>query len=263
MTSPTGGCARAIAGIEDTTPRKTVDFSLQKSTTIYADAMPRPAIHHVASPRNWAVLVAPVRLEILEAMRMIAPCSIAEIAAALDRPADALYRHIERLRRAGAVADAGLRRAGRRTEQIFDLVADDFRIGFKGVSERAANKAYNDTLQSVFKIAARTARDSAAACQLVGMGAQRNVIGKIEHAWLTPAEFTELREILMRAKAFMDAHKQRRDEASDARLYLGAFVALPVTRKRGARRRKSDAVSQAASRAVPTRTKRARGATRA
>ncbi|MCE2883967.1 MAG: helix-turn-helix domain-containing protein [Planctomycetaceae bacterium] len=224
--------------------------------------MPRPAIHQVASPRSWAVLVAPVRLEIVETMRMIAPCSIAEIAGALDRPADALYRHIEKLRRAGFVTAAGARRAGRRTEQVFDLVADDFRIGFKGVSERAANKAYDDTLQSLLKIAARTARDSARACQLVGMGVHRNVIGKIEHAWLTPAEFNDLRDILMRAKEFMDARKRRREDVPEERLYLGAFVALPVTRKRGARRRKPGVVSQAASRTASAGTKRVRGAAR-
>jgi len=200
--------------------------------------MPRPPIHHLANPKAWSVIVAPVRLEIVEAMRMVAPCSIAELAESLDRPADTLYRHIEKLKRAGVVVDAGTRRAGRRVEQVYDLVADDFRIGFKDITERAANKAYNETMQSIFKIASRTTRDSASACQLVGMGEERNVVGKIEHAWLTHAEFVALREILMRAKQFMDDRKGRRE----GRLYLAAFVAVPVTRKRGAKRKRpSDA----------------------
>lgn len=200
--------------------------------------MPRPDIHILTTPRAWAALVAPVRLEIVEAMRMIAPCSIAEIAESLDRPADTLYRHIEKLKRAGAVVDAGTRRAGRRIEQVYDLVADDFRIGFKDTSDRAANKSYNETMQSILKIASRTARDSASACQLVGMGDGRNIVGKIEHAWLTQAEFTELREILMRAKQFMDDRKGRRE----GRLYLAALVAVPVTRKRGAKRKSAASV---------------------
>jgi len=200
--------------------------------------MPRPPIHHLANPKAWSVIVAPVRLEIVEAMRMVAPCSIAELAESLDRPADTLYRHIEKLKRAGVVVDAGTRRAGRRVEQVYDLVADDFRVGFKDITERAANKAYNETMQSIFKIASRTTRDSASACQLVGMGEERNVVGKIEHAWLTHAEFVALREILMRAKQFMDDRKGRRE----GRLYLAAFVAVPVTRKRGAKRKRpSDA----------------------
>jgi DNA-binding transcriptional ArsR family regulator len=195
--------------------------------------MPRPAIHHISSPKSWAVVIAPVRLELVEAMRMIAPCSIAEIAAALDRPADALYRHIDKLRRAGVVVDAGTRRAGRRTEQVFDLAADDFRPAFKEVAPRAANKAYNDTIQSILKIASRSARDSAAANQLVGAGDERNLIGKIEHAWLSHEEFLAVRAMMMGIKEFMDSRKGRRE----GRLYLAAFVALPVTRRRGARTR--------------------------
>jgi DNA-binding transcriptional ArsR family regulator len=201
--------------------------------------MPRPAIHHVPHPKHWSVLVAPVRLEVVEAMRMIAPCSIAEIAAALDRPADTLYRHIDKLKRAGMVVEAGVRRSGRRFEQVYDLVADDFRVGFKEVSGRTANKAYNDTMQSILKIASRTARDSAAASELVGLGDDRNIIGKIEHAWLTQEEFLELREMMMKVKLYMDARKARRE----GRLYLAAVIAMPVTRKRGAKRNGADTKS--------------------
>jgi len=195
--------------------------------------MPRPALHQITNPRSWAVVIAPVRLEVVEAMRMIAPCSIADIAAALDRPADALYRHIDKLRRAGIVVDAGSRRTGRRTEQVFDLAADDFRPAFKEIAPRAANKAYNDTIQSILKIASRSARDSAAANQLVGLGDERNLIGKIEHAWLSHEEFLAVRAMMMGIKEFMDSRKGRRE----GRLYLAALVALPVTRKRGARTR--------------------------
>jgi DNA-binding transcriptional ArsR family regulator len=219
--------------------------------------MPRPAIHLVTNPKSWAVVIAPVRLEIVEVMRMIAPCSIAEIAAALDRPADALYRHIDKLRRAGVVIEAGSRRSGRRTEQVFDIVADDFRPGFRDVSPRAANKAYNETVQSILKIASRTARDAAAASQLVGVGEERNLVGKIEHAWLSHDEFLAVRSMIMGIKEFMDSRKGRRE----GRLYLAALVALPVTRKRGARTRAgADAATPQA--AQPTARKPSRRATR-
>lgn len=202
----------------------------------------RPAIHPITNPKSWAVLVAPVRLELVEVMRMIAPCSIKEIAAALDRPADTLYRHVEKLRRIGVVTEAGVRRSGRRFEQVFDLVADDFRPGFREVSPRAANKAYNETVQSILKVASRTARDSAAANQLVGMGDERNLIGKIEHAWLSHSEFLAVRAMMMGIKEFMDARKGRRE----GRLYLAAVVAMPVTRKRGARTRTAREVAKPA-----------------
>ena len=202
----------------------------------------RPAIHPITNPKSWAVLVAPVRLELVEVMRMIAPCSIKEIAAALDRPADTLYRHVEKLRRIGVVTEAGVRRSGRRFEQVFDLAADDFRPEFREVSPRAANKAYNETVQSILKVASRAARDSAAANQLVGMGDERNLIGKIEHAWLSHSEFLAVRAMMTGIKEFMDARKGRRE----GRLYLAAVVAMPVTRKRGARTRTAREVAKPA-----------------
>jgi hypothetical protein len=218
--------------------------------------MSRPPLHIVSNPRHWKVMVAPVRLEMIEAMRMIAPCSIAEIAVALDRSADTLYRHMEKLQAAQVVVVAGSRKSGRRNEQVYDLVADDFRVGFKDTTPRAANKAYNETVQSILKIASRTARDSAAACQLIGIGDERNIVGKIEHAWLSHADFLALRDILMRAKQFMD----RRKGARDGRLYLAAFLAMPVTRKRGARVRRSvgtKGASGSASKTPSTRKPRA------
>lgn len=163
---------------------------------------------------------------------MIAPCSIKDIAQALDRPADTLYRHVAKLIAAGVVVEREIRRSGRRAEQVYDLVADDFRPGFKDPRGSAANKAYNDTFQSIVKAASRAARDSSRAGELIGTGDARNIIGKIEHAWLSPSEFAEVRELMMRVKEYMDARKGRRD----GRLYLAAVIALPVTRKRGARR---------------------------
>lgn len=192
--------------------------------------MPRPAIFLVPTTKAWSVLVAPVRLEILEAMRILAPCSIAQISEVLDRPADALYRHIGKLKQIGVVVEAGVRRSGRRFEQIFDLVADDVRPGFKDASVATANKAYYDTAHSVLKAALRAVRDSAAAGQLIGMGDKRNMIAKIEHSWITHDQFTQVRDLMMRIKAIMDGSKQRRA----GRLYFAVIMAAPVVRKRGA-----------------------------
>jgi DNA-binding transcriptional ArsR family regulator len=193
--------------------------------------MPRPPVHFITTPKAWAVYIAPVRLEIVETMRMVAPCSIAELATATDRPADTLYRHIEKLRKVGVVVEAGVRRSGRRFEQVFDLAGDDFRSQFRDSSARAANKMFELSTRSIAKILLRTTRDAAAAEQIVYSTDKRNASVKFEHAWLTPEEFAELRELFVGVKRFMDARKARRE----GRLYLAAFAAVPVHRKRSAR----------------------------
>jgi DNA-binding transcriptional ArsR family regulator len=209
--------------------------------------MPRPPVHLITTPKAWAAYIAPVRLEIVETMRMVAPCSIAELAAATDRPADTLYRHIEKLRKVGVVVEAGVRRSGRRFEQVFDLAGDDFRPQLRDTSPRVVSKMFEDATKSIAKILLRTTRDAAAAEQIVYGPDERNASVKFEHAWLTPEDFAQLRELFVGVKRFMDARKATKDAAGNAtketskerpresRLYLATFAAVPVHRRRSAR----------------------------
>ncbi|MFO0082890.1 MAG: ArsR family transcriptional regulator, partial [Phycisphaerales bacterium] len=48
----------------------------------------------VVSPEQWKLLLSPVRAEVAEALRLLGPSSIADIADILDRPADGLYPHV-------------------------------------------------------------------------------------------------------------------------------------------------------------------------
>jgi len=214
--------------------------------------MPRPAIHLITTPKAWAVYIAPARLELVETMRLIAPCSIAELAASIDRPADTLYRHIEKLRKIGVVTDAGVRRAGRRFEQVHDLAGDDFRPQFRDTSPRTTNKMFGDATKSIAKILLRTTRDATAAEQIVFEPSKRNAFAKFEHAWLSQAEVEQLGEMFLAIKRFMDARKARRE----GRLYLAAFAAVPVHRKRRARVARGDAKPAVS---VPAKTKPSAG----
>ena len=70
---------------------------------------------------------------------------------------------------------------------------------------------------------------------------------KFEHAWLTPEDFAQLRELFVGVKRFIDARKATKDAAENAtketskerpresRLYLATFAAVPVHRRRSAR----------------------------
>jgi DNA-binding transcriptional ArsR family regulator len=222
-------------------------FETEKTRFGILPHMTRPAVHYITTPKAWAVYIAPARVELVEAMRMIAPCSIAEIAAAIDRPADTLYRHVDKLRKIGVIVEAGVRRAGRRFEQVFDLAGDDFRPQFRDNSPRAANKMFNDTMRSITKILLRTTRDAVAAEQIVFEPDRRNAMVKFEHAWLTPAEVEQLREMFLGIKRFMDARKSRRE----GRLYLAAFAMVPVHRKRRARVSVARSASRGAAKPAP------------
>ncbi len=218
--------------------------------------MPRPAVHPITSPRTWRLLVAPARIEIIEAMRITAPCSIAEIAAIVDRPADALYRHVQKLLEAGLVVSRGTRRSGRRSEQVFDLVADDFRFAFRDGSGRAANKAFEQCANSLLKATIRAVRDSARANRLAVSEGERSLVINYELGWLTPAAFAELHGLLLQVKRLMDGAKRTRE----GQLFLSAIVVTPVTRKRGARETAGRRTGARAAEPDPTGPRRGRGA---
>ena len=204
----------------------------------------------VRSPDEWCVIVSPVRAEIVEALRLLGPCSAAEIAAAIGRPADSLYKHVELLQKAGVVVDAGFRKGERNVEQLVDqrddqseLVADDFAIDFQDATGADENKAIVTTVNSFCKAMIRAVRDSAKARQLEFHPEKRNLAINYELSWLTEEAFQEFRGLVRRMKQLMDDGKKRRE----GRLYMSLIVATPVTRKRGAGERKPKSTSPARS----------------
>lgn len=225
-------------------PKSSLDLGLSYPS------MPRPSVLNLASLRSWGLILAPVRLELIEAMRMLAPCSIAQVAALLDRPADSLYRHMDKLVSAGVAVRVGVRQKGRHSEQIYDLLADDISPGWNELSPRQANKLCHQTMGSIAKMIERTARDSARNGELVGSDKTRHLNAFFEHAWLTPEDLIELRALVAAVKSFLTQRKT----PGHGRLYCTSVVALPVTRKRGARPQ-NGAVSESPPKA--TRKKRA------
>ena len=65
--------------------------------------------HLIRSEKQLATLVAAARQEIVDVLAELGAVSVAELATALGRPADALYFHLRALTRAGLVQKAGYR----------------------------------------------------------------------------------------------------------------------------------------------------------
>jgi hypothetical protein len=86
-------------------------------------------------------------------------------------------------------------------------------------------------MQTMAGMVSRTSRKAAEA-GLIQYGPDgQNIVGKLENAWLTPAEFAHVRARLRSLKRYLDARKARRKGT----LYTAAFFLLPATRSRGAR----------------------------
>jgi DNA-binding transcriptional ArsR family regulator len=84
----------------------------------------KPSVLLIQGATQMRALSAPLRIRIFEALaRAGAPLSAGDVARAIDRPAAALYRHLEILRRAGLILAAGYRGSGRKREKLYEAAA--------------------------------------------------------------------------------------------------------------------------------------------
>lgn len=189
--------------------------------------MGRPSQLIITSPQAWRVLLSPIRTEIVEALRCGGAMSMAELSTATGRANDSLYRHVELLRGAGFIVQAGFRKRGRHIEQLIDAAADDFRLELGNDRGDEENLVVIDTVRTFAKAAERTVRDAARAREFRFEQSARNLSINYELGWLTPAAFEEVRSLIRRLKAVMDEGRRKRE----GRLYMSFVVATPVVRK--------------------------------
>lgn len=214
--------------------------------------MPRKPLHYVTDPAVWQVLVAPVRLEILETLRMLAPCGIAAVAKHLDRPADSLYRHFAKLVKTGIVIETKIRHTGRRPEQIYDLLADDITCRFSRNRDAAAGQAVLSTAEAILKMTDRTFRTAEAAGRLAALDRDipSDVRAFFEQAWLSPQDLERLQHHFREIKQLLDDKTPK----PEGRLCLVSIFMAPIVRKRGATRsspgKRAAAATKRARRAV-------------
>ena len=200
--------------------------------------MPRPALLQIKSPAAWRVILSPVRREIVEAMQELGPCPIAEVAAASGRPADALYRHVALLVKAGFLVDAGTRKGKRNPERLYDAAANDFRApNVRRAGAADERQMIAATAEALAKATARSMRASATAGRLACDAAARNFAVTHYLTWLTPSRFEEVRSLLLRINEIIEAG--RREQVGE--LYESLAILTPVTRARGTHARPTHA----------------------
>jgi len=100
--------------------------------------MPTRRKHIIRSEKQLAVLASAQRQEIVDVLAEMGTVSVADLAATLSRPADALYFHLRALVAAGLVQRAGDRASGTRRETLFRTVAPELLLRYE--PRQAANR---------------------------------------------------------------------------------------------------------------------------
>lgn len=121
-----------------------------------------------------ASLAAAARQEIVDVLEQMGTVSVAELAAALGRPADALYFHLRTLTRVGLVRHAGYRARPGGKEALYRTVAPELQLQYSPGS--AANReAVSSIVASMLRLATRDFERSLQSGNVLVSGAHREL----------------------------------------------------------------------------------------
>jgi DNA-binding transcriptional ArsR family regulator len=167
--------------------------------------MARLASIPIDSPARWDAVLSGPRLELLLVLDAIGPASVAELAEHLGRPADRLYHHLRKLVGAGLVREVERRAAGRRTEAVYDAVAE--RLAFDPQAE-PAREPIARLARTILRRADRLF-ERALHAGAVRFGADRNATIRADIARLTGAQLAEVTAHLDRVAEIFEAGRRQ------------------------------------------------------
>jgi DNA-binding transcriptional ArsR family regulator len=92
----------------------------------------------IRKPEQIRALAAAARQEVIDVLASVGTVSVAELAAIMGRPADALYFHLRALVKVGLVKQVGSRPNSGRKEALFRAVSPELRLHYE--PKDAANR---------------------------------------------------------------------------------------------------------------------------
>lgn len=146
----------------------------------------------IDDPRQIRALVSPIRQEIVDALEAAGPCSIAELATQLGRPADGLYFHIRRLLKVGLLAEGVERRGVRRPAATYDVAGRPIRIR----DRRENTAATRPVLHAALRLGARDLTRVMGTADAITAGPRRNLTGGRVKGWLSRSELARANRAL-------------------------------------------------------------------
>ena len=153
---------------------------------MYSVSKTRPFL--IRSERQLGTLAAAARQEIVDVLEQMGTVSVAELAAALGRPADALYFHLRALTHTGLVRKTGHRTRSGRTEALYCTVKPEVQLSYR--PRNAANRrAVSAIVASMLRLANRDCQRSFQGGRVAVSGAHRELwawrkVGRLSRATL-------------------------------------------------------------------------------
>jgi DNA-binding transcriptional ArsR family regulator len=177
--------------------------------------------HLIRSEKQLAALMAAARQEIVDVLAELGAVSVAELATALGRPADALYFHLRALTRAGLVQKAGYRSRPRGKEVLYRTAAPDLQLHYE--PRKASNrKAVSAIVASMLRLATRDFSRAFQRTPVAVSGPYRELWGLRKAGRLSRSRLAEVNRSISRLANTVSGSGRR------GRLYAVTVVLTPL-----------------------------------
>ena len=193
--------------------------------------------HLISSKKQLAVLTSGVRQEIADILSQMEHATVAELAAILGRPADALYYHLRLLKQAGLVKAAGNYGLNGRREALYSAAGRELRIDFAAARQTAV-QSLGAIAGAMSRLGARDLRRALEDESVAVAGAGRELWMKRKTGWMTPEQ---LRQI---GTAIEELGSTMSPPVEGARLYGVTVMFTPLNRERRSDKAKRKAVAK-------------------
>lgn len=156
-------------------------------------------------------LSSPIRQEIVDTVNALGICSVPEVAAALNRPADGLYYHVRALLRSGLLREAGRRRQARHSELLLRSPTKRvMRLQYVPADPRNVREVTR-IARGMLRGAERDFARGFRAPHVVVRGNRRNLNASRQKAWLSHGEIREVNQLLGRLQQIFHTARRRKD----------------------------------------------------
>jgi predicted transcriptional regulator len=182
-------------------------------------------------------LASPVRQDLVDAVVSEGPCTIAELAERVGRPADALYHHVRRLVAAGLLVEESVRRAAGRPAVRLTVPGRPMMIAYDQQA-RGHVAASSDVVATMLRSARRGFARALAAPGVRTWGPRRNLWGARTHGWLTARDVETANALLSKLLAVFLRGKGTRRHGSARHEFTFVLAPARVVTRGAARRPK-------------------------
>jgi DNA-binding transcriptional ArsR family regulator len=154
----------------------------------------------VRQSKQIRALESPMRQEIVDALSVLGPASIVDLAEHLGRAADSLYFHVKKLVNVKLVQEVEKRRQGRHVWAIYALPSRSVRL----VYDSSPNRSVRNVVAGALRLSLRELGHALAEGGHRLSGPQRNVWGARIKGWLSPEDCAEMNRLLERLVQVMN-----------------------------------------------------------